>query len=97
IQLRADTVSYRALRTGHRHGRLERAVRQPRVALSLSRHADVRLDDVVVRREIGIPDRPVDADAIPRGGLEVEVAEPIALTAPDICPRSEERPVGHRC
>ena len=34
IQLRADTVAYRALRTGHRHRRLERPVRQPGVVLS---------------------------------------------------------------
>ncbi len=84
IQLRVDTLAHRALRTRHRHRRLEHPVRQPGIVLSLPRHADVRLDDVVVRREVGIPDRPVDADAVARGGLEVEVAEAIGLTAPDI-------------
>ena len=72
------------LGAGERHRRLEAAVGQFREALGQPVDADVVLDQIVVRRDIGVADRPVYAGAVVGGRLEVDVAEPQAGATPDV-------------
>ena len=62
-------------------GNLRSAFREPR-------NADVIFDEVMERFQIFVAQRPVLAIAIVRGGLEVEIAQPVALPSPDIGPPS---------
>ena len=65
-----------------RHRRLEAAVGQLVDAFSLPADPDVLLDEVVVGREVRVGERPVLAVAVVGRGLEVEVAQPVALRVP---------------
>ena len=60
------------------------SVRQQVIAFAHSGDAHVALDLVVIRRDISIADRPILAKAVVRRGLEIEIAQAIALPAPDI-------------
>ncbi len=93
------------LRTTHRHRRQELAVGQLRHVFGLSADAHIPLDQVVVRHQIVVPERPVGAGAVERVTLQILLAESITLPAPDVGaathhPRAAlptERPVGRRC
>ena len=63
---------------------MEAAVRQLGDVLGLSRNADVVLDQVVVRNEILVADRPVLAVAVERLAVQILFAQPVALAAPDV-------------
>ena len=51
---------------------------------AMSADPDVVLDEVVVRRHVRVPERPVVAVAVERCRLEIEIAEAIALSGPDV-------------
>ena len=70
------------LAAGQRHRRQERAVRQLRHALGLPADADEALHPLVVGRELGVVERPVDAEAVAARGFQVVVGQAIALPAP---------------
>ena len=63
---------------------MEVAVGQLRHVLGLSRDADVVLDELVVRHEVLVGDRPVLAVAVERLAVQILIAEPVRLPAPDI-------------
>ena len=67
----------------HRHAGLEPAVRQLRQPLRVPAHSDAAFHVVVPGRDVGIADGPVDAVAVARIRLEVEVAPAIHLATPD--------------
>jgi hypothetical protein len=79
-----DPVAQRGLRARHRHRRLELAVGQARQAFGHALDADVLLDQVVIRLDVLVADRPVHAVAIVRGRLEFQIADPQRLAAPDV-------------
>src|SRR5207244_4423958 len=79
-----DTLAQPRLRAGQGHGREVPAVRKLLEPLGEAGDADVVLDEVVVRLEVLVPERPILADAVVEGGLEVGVAEPVALPAPHV-------------
>ena len=68
----------------HRHRGMELAVGQLGHVLGLALDADVVLDDVVVRREVVVVERPVLAVAVERLALQVLLAEAIALAPPHV-------------
>ena len=72
---------------GHRWQKVP--VRKRWVAFSCSTDTDIILDDVVKRREVGIRDRPVLAVTVVAVGLEIEVAQPVALPGPQERPPSQ--------
>ena len=82
-ELRLDAGADRRLGAGKASaaGRGRRAAPQ---SLPACRDADVLLDEVVVGRDVGVGDRPVDADAVVRRGLEVDVAQAEAGASPDV-------------
>jgi hypothetical protein len=55
---------------------------QLRQSFGLAGDPDELLDVVVPRRDIGVADRPVDADPFARIGLEIEIAPAVDLPAP---------------
>ena len=67
-----------------RHRRLELAVGQLRHVLRHAGDADVVLDEVVVRSEVRVVDRPVLAVAVERLALEILLAQAVALASPDV-------------
>src|SRR4029079_14902342 len=81
-----ETCAERDLRARHRHRRLGPSVRQAGQAFGHALHADVLLDQVVIGLEIGVTERPVDAGAIVRRRLELEVTDAKRLAAPDVRP-----------
>src|SRR2546427_619811 len=74
------------LRARHPHRRMELAVGQLVHAFRYAGNADVLFDDVVVRGQVLIAERPVFSESVVGGGLEVEVAHAVALPSPDVCP-----------
>src|SRR5580704_3912149 len=54
-----------------------------RVVLLRSADADVILSDVVVGREVGVRDRPVLTVSIVTVSLEIQIAQTVALPAPN--------------
>src|SRR5207247_4514702 len=70
------------LRTVELHRRQEFAVGKLRQAFRLARDPDELLHVVVPGRDVGVADRPVDADAFLDVRLEVEVAPAVHLPAP---------------
>ena len=73
----------------HRHRRQEDSVRNLGQPLGLSADADEGFDVVVPGGDVRVADGPVDAVAVPGVGLEVEVAQPVAL------PRPHDRAASH--
>src|SRR2546426_344659 len=65
-----------------RHRREKLAIRELRQAERFARDPDELLHVVVPRRDVGVADRPVDAEPVPRVRLEVEGAPAIHLPAP---------------
>ena len=72
------------LGAAHRHGGMKLAVGQFRDVLRLAGDADVVLDQLVVGDQILVAERPVLAVPVERLALQVLLAEPIALPAPDV-------------
>ena len=64
------------------HRRLEDAVRQVGQTLCGAADTHPALDIIVPRRNVGIADRPVSADALLGVGFEIQIAPAIALPAP---------------
>src|SRR5690606_18822762 len=77
-----ETVAEPRLAAGKAHRRLEDRVRQLRQPFGQAADADVALDLLVVRHEVLIGDRPVDAVAVAARGLHVDVAHAVGLAAP---------------
>ena len=77
-----DRVAHVLLDARHRHRRQENSVRNLRQPLGLSADADEGLHVVVPGGDVGVADGPVDAVAVAGVGLEVEVAQPVALARP---------------
>ena len=77
-----DGIAHRLLDTVQRHRLEEFPVGKLRQPFRLAADADERFDVVVPGRDVGVANRPVDADAFARVGLEVEVAPAIDLPAP---------------
>ena len=93
VEARLHAIAQRALGARHRHRRQVHAVGQHRESLGLARDADVALHDLVVRRQVRVPDRPVHADPVVRRRLEVQIAEAVALTPPHVgAPAHQSRP-----
>ena len=74
LEVRLDAV--------HLERRQQLSVGELRQAGVLAADADEALDHVVPRRDVRVADRPVDADAFPRVGREVEVAPAEAVPGP---------------
>ena len=74
------------------HRRLEHAIRQLRQTLIRTADTHPAFDMVVPGGEVGIADRPVDADPFLGVGLEVEIAPAIALPAPGDRPAADMIP-----
>ena len=72
------------LGAAHRHGGMELAVGQLRHVFGLAGDADVVLDQLVVGHQVLVAERPVLAVAVEGLALQVLLAEPIALAAPDV-------------
>ncbi len=83
-QLLLDPRAQLHLGAAHGHGGMELAVGQLRNVLRLAGDADVVLDQLVVRDQILVAERPVLAVAVEGLALQVLLAEPIALAAPDV-------------
>jgi len=77
-----DRVPHRLLDAVERHRLEELAVGQLRQPFRLAADPDERLDVVVPRRDVGVANRPVDANALARVGLEIEIAPAIDLPPP---------------
>src|SRR5689334_1438943 len=72
------------LSAGHRHGRLEDSVRDDWIPFRLAGDADVLLDDVVIRRQVSVAERPVNSVTVVRRPLEVQIAVAKAQPPPDV-------------
>ena len=68
------------------HRRVEPAVGQLVDAFGQPGDPDVVLDEVVVGRDVVVAEGPVVAEAVVGGGLEVDVGEAVALSAPHVRP-----------
>src|SRR6267378_1909771 len=77
-----DAVPDHLLGAVQRHRGEELAVGQLRQAKALAADAGEPLDVIVPRRDVGVADRPVHAQAVARVGLEVEVAPAVHLPPP---------------
>ena len=77
------------LDAGHPHGRQEHPVGNLRQTLGAPADPRESLDVGVPRSDVCVADRPVHAVTVARVGLEVQVAEPVALAAP------HDRPSAH--
>ena len=82
VELLGQRFLQHHLAAGEGHGRQEVAVGQNLQSFLAAVDADVALDPVVVRRDVGVADRPVHAVAVEAGGLEVVVAHPVRLARP---------------
>src|SRR6202008_4875938 len=60
------------------------AVRQVRDAFLRSADAEQRVDLVVIRRDVGVSDRPVLAGAVVRLPLEIDLGEPRRHATPHV-------------
>ena len=72
------------LGAAHRHRGMELAVGQFRDVFRLAGDADVVLDQLVVGDQILVAERPVLAVPVKGLALQILLAEPIALPAPDV-------------
>ncbi len=70
--------------TSERHGRLELAIGKIIQPFGHSRDAYVLLDQVVIRRDIAVTERPIFAVAVLRSGFEIRFAETQTHTSPDV-------------
>src|SRR5213080_2786213 len=77
-----DAVPDHLLGAVQRHRRQELPVGQLRQSQPLAAHPDEPFHVVVPRRDVGVADRPVHAEAVPRVGLEIEIAPAVYLPAP---------------
>ena len=77
-----DPVLHLPLEAVHLHRRQELSVGELRQALTAAADAGKALDAVVPRRQVLVADRPVHRDAVAGVGLEIELAEPVGLPAP---------------
>ena len=85
-----DGGAHMGLDAREAHGRLQTLVGQLRNAFVDAGDADVALDLVVVGREVGRRQRPVDAEAVTRGRTEIDVAVAIALAPPHVRPATDD-------
>src|SRR5215211_3702127 len=81
--MRVKTIANRRLDAVHFHRRLKHAVREMWKTERFAADADETLDMIVPRCDFGVANRPVDTDAVPKVGFEVEIAPAIDLTTPD--------------
>src|SRR3954470_10549163 len=70
-ELRFDCAANSLLDAAERHSRMKLAVGQLRVVLDHAGDADIVLDQLVVRNEIFVVERPVSPGAIERIALQV--------------------------
>src|SRR5579859_4893816 len=82
-ELRFDALAKLYFAAAHFHGRQKLAVREHLVAFSSAADADIFFDDVVIRSEIGVGNRPIVAIAVAAGGFQIIVAHTVALASPD--------------
>src|SRR5262245_7301083 len=88
-ELPPDRVAGHEGAAGQRHRRQELTVRKLLEPLARSADADETLNAIVVRRQLGITDRPVFAVSIAARRFEVVLAEPVALARPAERPASD--------
>src|SRR6185437_6581399 len=77
-----DLLSQMYFAAAHLHRRQKMAVRQSVVPFACAADADVVFDNVVIGRKILVRDWPVLSVAVVTGSLEIQIAQPVALTAP---------------
>src|SRR5215217_4814759 len=78
----ADDVACQECTAGQRHRREELPVRKLCETFDRAADTDETFHPIVVGCDLGIAYGPVFAVAVPAGGLEVVVAEPVALARP---------------
>src|SRR5262245_53247122 len=54
-----------------------------------SRAAEQHIHLVVVTLHVGVPDRPIDVEAVAAGGVELQRAVSQRAAAPEVCPAAE--------
>src|SRR5262249_16672561 len=74
-KLALDAGPQLRLRARHRHCRMKAAVRQLWHVLGLARDADVIFDELVVRNEILVADRPILAIAVEGLAVKILIAQ----------------------
>src|SRR5262249_47966365 len=67
----------------HLHGRQKLAIRKCVIPLRSAADADVTLHNVVIRSQVPIGKWPVDSIAIVTGRFEIQIAQTVALAAPN--------------
>src|SRR5581483_2758737 len=77
-----DGALQQALAADHLHAGQKVAVGQLRQSFRRAADTDEGFDLVVVRRNLGVADRPIVAVAIVRGGFEIIIRKPVALATP---------------
>src|SRR5256885_2873568 len=89
-ELRLHAIFKKNFAATHFHRWKKLAIGQHFVAFGRAADSDIFFDDVVVRREVSVRNRPVIVVAGAAGGLEVVVAQAIALAAPHERAASED-------
>ena len=92
---RADRRAHVRLDTRETERRLQLLIGQLRDALVDAADADVSLDEIVVGRQVGVREWPVDAEAVPRGCLEIDVAVAVTLAAPHVRAAADDAGAAH--
>ncbi len=70
-----DAIAEQSFLASERNGRLELAVGEMLEAFGAAGDADVLFDEIVVRLDIFVAERPVFSVAVERGGFEIPIAE----------------------
>src|SRR5260370_39391149 len=83
-ELFLDAIAEESFLAGERNGRLELAVGEMLEAFGGAGDPDVFYDEIVVRLDVFVAERPVFAVTIERGGFEIPIAEAQTDAAPDV-------------
>ncbi len=82
IKFLRQRVAHILLHAGHLHRRQKFSVRQLRQPFRLAADARERFHVVVPRRDVRVPNGPVNRDAILQVGFKIQIAPAVALPAP---------------
>jgi len=71
-----EPIAEQRFLAGHRHWWLKLTIGQMIQTFLRTADADIFFDDVVVRRDVLLTQRPIFPEAVVRRGFEIQVAEP---------------------